>query len=921
MRPIRLTLSAFGPYAGRVDLDLDRLGTGGLYLITGDTGAGKTTLFDAITFALFGQASGDSREPAMLRSKYADPETPTEVSLGFDYAGKRYTVTRNPEYLRPAKRGDKLILQKAEAVLTLPDGRVLTRPKEVNAAIREILGVDRDQFSQIAMIAQGDFRKLLLAETKERQAIFREIFKTGLYQSFQERLKTESGKLGRACEDARSSLAQYIGGICCEETDPRFSDICQAKAGKLPLEETLALLRELVDRDEGLEKIKTAEAAQAEQDLAALNILLGAAQARKKAEQDLEAARLLLSAREADLEKRQKDLEEQKARQAQEQALAAEAAALRLELPGYAALEALGRQLADQLREQCRETAAQEAEEGAIALREQELSHNKALRASLQEAGAQFERLHFAQENALRREEALEALQKDLHALTRRQQELDRAQKDYLEAQSAAAALSRDYFALSDSFYREQAGILAQDLAEGAPCPVCGSLNHPRLAEKSADAPTEAQVKEARARADQAQSRMAEAGAEAARRRSLVHTLEEAVERQLALLLPGDLSGSAEEAVRNALDQVDGQLRELKQAIAEEEARIGQREELDQKIPDLEAALGALQASAQNRCRRLSALGATIESLQAQEAQKKKALTFGSLSEAQARISALEAQRQELLEALGAAEQAFAQCTQEVSELRGRVSQLQAQLSQGDPIDFEEETAKKQALTARLAILRADLTQIFSRRTANAGSLQSITAKAGELAAAEKRWAWVKALSNTANGNVPGREKVMLETYIQAHYFDRILERANTRLMVMSGGQYELKRRQEADNNRSQSGLELDVLDHYNGTTRSVKTLSGGETFKASLSLALGLSDEIQSAAGGIRLDTMFVDEGFGSLDEGSLQQAIAALAALAQGNRLVGIISHVAELKERIDRQIVVTKERSGGSSIQILV
>ncbi len=159
----------------------------------------------------------------------------------------------------------------------------------------------------------------------------------------------------------------------------------------------------------------------------------------------------------------------------------------------------------------------------------------------------------------------------------------------------------------------------------------------------------------------------------------------------------------------------------------------------------------------------------------------------------------------------------------------------------------------------------------------------------------------------------------MLETYIQMTYFDRIIVRANTRFMVMSGGQYELKRRAEADNNRRQSGLELDVIDHYNGTRRSVKTLSGGESFLASLSLALGLSDEIQSSAGGIRLDTMFVDEGFGSLDEESLRQALRALSALSEGNRLVGIISHVAELKERIDRQIVVTKDRDGGSRAQI--
>ena len=179
----------------------------------------------------------------------------------------------------------------------------------------------------------------------------------------------------------------------------------------------------------------------------------------------------------------------------------------------------------------------------------------------------------------------------------------------------------------------------------------------------------------------------------------------------------------------------------------------------------------------------------------------------------------------------------------------------------------------------------------------------------------------MRALSDTVNGTLSRQEKIALETYVQMACFDRIIQRANVRFMVMSGGQYELKRRTVAENNRSQSGLELDVIDHYNGSERSVKSLSGGESFKASLSLALGLSDEIQSTAGGIRLDTMFVDEGFGSLDEESLQQAIQALTGLTEGNRLVGIISHVSELKERIDKQIIVTKERTGGSHVEIVV
>ena len=210
---------------------------------------------------------------------------------------------------------------------------------------------------------------------------------------------------------------------------------------------------------------------------------------------------------------------------------------------------------------------------------------------------------------------------------------------------------------------------------------------------------------------------------------------------------------------------------------------------------------------------------------------------------------------------------------------------------------------------------------MHTRISSNETALCNIQTRSEEVVQLEQRMTWMRALSNTANGNLTGKEKVMLETYVQMTYFDRILTRANTRFMVMSGGQYELKRRMEAENNRSQSGLELNVIDHYNGTERSVKTLSGGESFQASLSLALGLSDEIQSSAGGIRLDTMFVDEGFGSLEEESLQQAIRALADLSDGNRLVGIISHVSDMKDKIDKQIIVRKERSGGRRVEIRV
>jgi exonuclease SbcC len=253
MRPLSLKISAFVPYSGITEFDFEKLGKGGLYLITGDTGAGKTTIFDAITYALYGEPSGKNREVSMLRSKYADPATPTEVELTFSYRDKKYTVKRNPEYERESKRGGGLTKQLANAEITYPDGKIITKIKDVDSAIKEIIGIDRNQFCQIAMIAQGDFLKLLLAPTKERMEIFRHIFKTELFQNLQDRLKKESGKLADQCDDLNKSINQYIAGIACDEDNNDFSEVQKAKKGDLTTEDTILLLERIISDDKSAE--------------------------------------------------------------------------------------------------------------------------------------------------------------------------------------------------------------------------------------------------------------------------------------------------------------------------------------------------------------------------------------------------------------------------------------------------------------------------------------------------------------------------------------------------------------------------------------------------------------------------------------------------------------------------------------------
>ena len=267
MRPLKLTIAGFGPYAGTQTLDFKTLGSSGLYLITGDTGAGKTTIFDAITFALFGEASGGDRSPDMLRSKYAGDSDPTFVELTFSYGGEVYKVRRNPEYQRAKTRGDGTTKQLAEAELTYPDGHVVTKLKDVDRAVRDIIGLTREQFAQVAMISQGDFRKLLQADTKERQKIFRDIFGTGLYVSLQEQLKARAAELKVQREQADVSIRQYVEGIACHEDSLLAADVKKAKENGLPITEIQGLLERLLKEDTAAQEVLSEQITQLDRQL------------------------------------------------------------------------------------------------------------------------------------------------------------------------------------------------------------------------------------------------------------------------------------------------------------------------------------------------------------------------------------------------------------------------------------------------------------------------------------------------------------------------------------------------------------------------------------------------------------------------------------------------------------------------------
>lgn len=1464
MKPIKLILSAFGPYAGTTEIDFERLGGQGLYLITGDTGAGKTTIFDAIAYALYGEASGDVRRADMFRSKYAQEDVPTFVAFTFDYRGKRYFVKRNPEYQRPKGRGTGYTTQKAEAELIYPDNRTpVTKSKEVTRAVVELIGLDRKQFTQIAMIAQGDFQKLLLAGTEERGNIFRQIFKTGLYQTLQGKLKDAVKAQWVEYMELKRSISQYMESIVCAQdtrTAEKMRQLCKEKFdGRVG--EGLVLLDQLCIEDEMVLNTLDNEISVLDRQIEKENQLIGNIHKIRQQQEELIKNQELLeqlvpemqqveeryraaeqNAAECgqlalEMKERQKNLvlfdkleQTEKAlitaqqsiqqetdqkqalfeqQQSLEVLLKTDSEALReLALVGeekarlensrdqtQQQIQLLQRQkngweqeltrqqetenrigkeqeraaaLAEQLVQLQRQTTQLSDKDSLLAetqrlqerLTEQEVllqqfqkeqneNHNQlqqiadtieeldkqkfilseaekqhktelerlknvgeleiqwqhrtdvaqeqlaafetqrdsldalvqsvaACQTACQEAQIQYEAqqkqqalycdewenvkdadirsLKLAQEQKELSElnQACMKLTDEIEIWEKLQAELRTAQEDYQKAAEEKEQIGNDYREMERRFLGVQAGLLAQNLKEGMACPVCGATHHEHLAEIPKEAPTKEAVEQKKEQLTEAEKKAERCSVTAGHRNARlleqgqnIYRLEERIfdnenkernnndkdnmdkdanhisiikekiiqtqqkftikEKELNLQLEiaekeqkrkaaldklikegeaaqaelnkllqkenqafataqgkldekrrqwkqmlselqlpdtfhqdkfikewqtisvsesflDDVFQQEEKAIADYLRQkLDGCKEQLKQATAdkkhqekltrEAEQQEIQKQQLQERIEEQktqqaerigqertqqkqiaaelekasklceEAAIHLTQIkeeesidknyekveklsqptlstifsmmhtyqTALSECAEmltqsivlrkqleveqkqteetLSAssteivkLEKELEAIKSLKSEKAEQLfshlcaeepdldaTFStyteiSVEELRANFSRIVDQLERQLDALlvdleqtceklvqkQTLEQKIPKTEQEIKALLQDIQKIEVSLTKQttecnamtkeieslqeqlgteskeaveqhiqaladhiQDLDKAFQTAKKQYeecntrrahLTAGIETLKKQIDtageaaelceeEVLARRekwqqekkerndqrdqrknavSINRDIYEKVTAKQDNILAVEQKYIWMKALSDTANGMLSGKQKVELETYIQMTYFDRILRRANLRLLTMSSGQYELKREQDSENHREKVGLELCVIDHYNATQRSVKTLSGGETFEASLSLALGLSDEIQSYTGGIQMDSMFVDEGFGSLDEEALAQAMKALVHLTEGNRLVGVISHVPALKEQIERKLIVTKNRN---------
>lgn len=927
MRPLKLIVSAFGPYSGRTEFDFEKLGKSGLYLITGDTGAGKTTVFDAITFALYGRASGSSRSADMLRSKYAEADVPTEVELDFEYRNKTYKIKRSPEYLRPKKRGEGFTTETARAEFYCGEKLFDGRLEDVNSEIEKVMGVTREQFMQIAMIAQGDFMKLLLADSEERKKIFRGIFKTENFDKLTCRLKEEYRLASEAAAASQNSILQYISGTICTEEDGLFalkSTLSEsgAKLDKTLAEEVLQKIGEVISNHKNIFAQLFSDIEKTDKALAEANQIIGKCEAFENAKRELASAKKQLESETPKFGEAENALKAAKERLPQAENIAREIGDIVRELPQYEELEITEKkyaEAAEKIKICADGIEKNSAVSEALSDKFSELGNE---RKSLENAGGNIEKLNSEREKLRREYKSAETLKIQIEEYFAYRSSLEQAQNFYRTAAEKSSAAAENYEKLHKAFLDEQAGLLAEELKDGCPCPVCGSKIHPAAAKKSARAPSKEQVEAAKKIYQKLSSESEIASAKCSEISGKLNEKKSALESSLSELGFASIEAAGEK-LPEKISEIISKGKEIASKIEAENSKLSRRKEIDRLLPETEKKISVLQNSLTEKKAELASLSAKLEGLKEHSEKISRELKFESRELAKKRIEELEKERKEIDREYAAAELLQKTCAEKIIALKQQIKTLENQLlSLGDG-DFSAETerAKKAALEQQRKELADKSASIRSRIEVNSLAAKNIENGLAELLERERFLSMVGALNDTARGGIAGKVNIALETYVQTTYFDRIIIRANRRLLVMTENQYELKRRIEGDTKRGQKGLELDVIDHANGTVRSVKTLSGGESFMASLALALGLSDEVQACAPGIKLDTIFIDEGFGSLDDEALRQAVKTLEKLSGGERLVGIISHVSDLKEKIGKQIIVTKNKYGGSSAEIVV
>lgn len=927
MKPLKLTMSAFGSYAGKNVIDF----TGqqqGIFLITGDTGAGKTTIFDAITYALYNQTSGGERNGNMMRSQYARPETETYVELEFLYRGQTYRVRRNPDYkITKTLKNGKIREQKVphSVELTLPDGTVFPEKKNAtDAKIIEILGLTADQFSQIVMIAQGDFLKLLYTKSDERKMIFSKLFRTDIYWKIQENLRRKSMEMDERIQENDRAFEQEKSRI-----------IPLPESEELPLDELVERLRERLKdalKEQNLRRANVEELNKKITKYEEINKLFVSLEKIRQTGKELEARQAESKERRQQIENARKAdkvlvAEQQNLRQQQEVEQSAQAIAKMTETL------ANDQEMFETLKTQQQESEAKQKREAAdiqkkmLAL-EQSFPSYEALqnaRSEEQQAKKVWEDLGKTSEESFHKKEAGIAALKEQQK--QQEQVVEQTKKNWEQTSLGASESAKHYEHMYEAFLKEQAGILAENLSAGCPCPVCGSTVHPDPAKLSDHAVTELEVEQAKKTRAAAEEKRDLAYAAFEAEKTEKQKLAQAVEKEEAdfVLAQTIAKQQRKEAEQNyvSLQKIAEQIREKlvypslaeakKQYAAMQKALEAAEQEIAkkrQKVSELAEAMNTLKG--QKLAEEENQKTAKKLAVKTEKEYAKLLEKSGFVSEETYHLAILPERSRSKLER--EEKEYESQCLRQQSEQKLLEKQVSGK-TYTDTTELNEQLkAEKQALK------EAEKTymELHTAYENDRSVLQNCAVYLEKGKKLESEDQIIKSLSKTANGRLSGSAKIDFETYIQRQYFKQIIHEANKRLLTMSNHQFILKLKEEANTGRkTNEGLDLSVYSLVTDSERDVKTLSGGESFLAALAMALGLSDIVERSAGAIHPDMMFIDEGFGSLDAQSRQQAIEVLAELAGDSRMVGIISHVTELKEQIDRKLVVSRTDKGSRAV----
>lgn len=953
MKPLRLILSAFGSYGGRECVDFEKMKQG-LFLITGDTGAGKTTIFDGITYALYGQTSGRRREGDMMRSQYASDTDETYVEFTFSELGKVYTVRRNPVWLRRSRRKNKdgeyaLTKESARVELTMPDGKAFPgKMKETDQKIVEIIGMDMNQFSQVSMISQGDFMKLLLADSKERKKIFSQIFPTEIYWLLQNRLSEQEKQMSVGLENIRRDCQRDIENVQCLP-DSSYKEAWKEKGAfsdvdNKPVLELLEAMEQEAEQQEDalrasmtvVEKLLSAEREAQEKELRRKRLL----EETKILENELPQIQDKVRAAGQVLEAVRARYDTEWPKKQEQQLI------LNREMPEYDRLdqeEAALKQLAQMLQNSVAAAKRAEEKEAETKKLRERLERQQEV---LKDSGIRLNQANQKLEECQGKMVLLTGLWNKKPLWEKFVSENEAAVKKAEESLSAYKEASRRHEQLYEQFIASQAGLMARQLVEGEPCPVCGSLHHPALsqdegaaghrttvpnkdADKMIDRSMVDQAKKVREAAEKAVEKarlkcqkLSEEGA--ALKSGILNDADSILEAPDRLFEEGNFWKSIFDIghdSQRALQAARQQAQQIKKECDCFEANT-------KKLKALEKEQEQLGTEHTEMLQRQASLSAEKKSREESLSAMKSKMSFSSKNEAVKCLSNLNREMEQLKNALERAEADEKTWTGTLQLNRGQFSERQQMRNQAET---EANNAKEKyarlletsgwpAETEHLALetRREQLTEteknIYSIRRTNKRIYERLSRLLKDYGGEQENFARIHHLSRIANGQMAGMARLDFQTYMQRRYFQQMVYAANRRLAEMSGHQFLLECRSlENLGRQGEVGLDLDVYSLVNDSTRDVKTLSGGESFMAALALALGMADVIQQEAGKIHVDTLFIDEGFGSLDENARNQAIRILNELAGGDRLVGIISHVSELKEQIEQKILVSKNDRG--------